>query len=531
MKRVPALVAAAVGVAFMGGALAPGVVRSETNVESTIEVAVEGADLETAITVKGTAQLKDGMKLVVVLLHKGTKFEERLTTVGIQQFVAKFGPWKRLLFPGQYEAQVVVPASIQKEELKKEAEGCKLTRDRVSFSVGSASDVQYREYSVKAKMLDVLENLRLGYLDLAQAGTYYRADLELLNLNSRIKATEEIHLDHMKRYARRKLEIFPAWLETSRANWDERFKTTRYDWRTFRSQIVVSPFPDVDVKLEELFKLYERWYKGLATQIYSLCGQPLPRELEQADVASDPFKLGPPIEATALTCYKGLGYPAGPEWRLSDLSVAEKGELKDGVWRSYVSKFEIRKPDEWLFYPGGNKPSIRLTFKPPEAKDAKAPSMTVIAAEILDFATAENMKHLAQLARELNRNRWRGAKEIKSENVNAPDRTMPGGVRPGMESDFQVDDGKRRLHIRYYQLFCRWHKRTYGVLCIAPEDEFASREEVFRKTCASFKVLDAPEFKDLKEDERRRQILLEGRDPDKALHEGQQGDTQKPPPK
>jgi len=51
--------------------------------------------------------------------------------------------------------------------------------------VGDLADVPYREYTVKAKMIDVLENVRLGYLDLCQAGSYYRAELQLLNLESR----------------------------------------------------------------------------------------------------------------------------------------------------------------------------------------------------------------------------------------------------------------------------------------------------------------------------------------------------------
>ena len=521
VKRGLALVA--LGVAM--GAVAPAVVRSQAaTVTTTIEPVVEGQDVQTTITVKGDAGLKDGAKLVVVLLHKDIKVEERVTTVGAGKYIVKFGPWKnRILFPGKYDAQIVLNPTIQKEALKTELQGTKLSLDKVTFDVGDLADVPYREYTVKAKIIDVLENVRLGYLDLCQAGSYYRAELQLLNIESRvIGIPEDKHQEHLKRYIKRKAEIFPAWQEIARANWDERFKTTKYDWKTFRGQIVVSPFPTVEQKVEELFGLYEAWYKGMSTQIHKLCNQTVPADLAQ-ETDTDPLKLDPQIVATAHACYRGLGYPSMPEWRVSDLSQAEKGELKDGIWRSYISKFEIRCPDAWSFYPGGNKPAIRITFKPPEVKDAKAPSTTLIAVEILDYAMAESAKHLAQLAREMNRGRWRGAKEIKSENINAPDRTMPGsgtGGKGGGET--KIEDGKYKLHCRYYQLFCRWHKRTYGVLCMAPQDKWSEAEETFKKTCASFKVLDAPEYEELREKEKREAIMKEGRDPKEAMRKAHQ---------
>src|SRR5207245_6734944 len=114
-------------------------------------------------------------------------------------------------------------------------------------------------------------------------------------------------------------------------------------------------------------------------------------------------------------------------------------------------------------FPGANTPALRISFKPPEVKDAKAASTTVIAVEILDYAMAENMKHLAQLAREMNRGRWRGAKEIRSDNISVADSTIPyTGKRPGIDSEFLVEDGKYKLHCRYYQLCSHWHKRPSG---------------------------------------------------------------------
>src|SRR5205823_5109368 len=106
-----------------------------------------------SITVKGDCPVRNGFKLIVAILYKDAKVEERSVTVGSQKFFAKFGPWKKVFCPGTYEARIALPAALQRPELTAEAEHLKLSKDRINFTVGTAADASYREYTVKAKMI------------------------------------------------------------------------------------------------------------------------------------------------------------------------------------------------------------------------------------------------------------------------------------------------------------------------------------------------------------------------------------------
>lgn len=488
-----------------------------TTVNTTIEVETQVGDNQSTITIHGDADLADDYVLTVAFASKGIKVLEQEVHVSGKKYSAKFGPWKKILLPGKYEAVLALMPAAQKAQFKTPAAALRLSKERAPVEVGTPADQAARAMSVKKKLVDVLEGMRLAYIELNQAGTYYRADLQMANINSRLvnipPADQEAN---KKKYQERQAQLLPAWKDTAQSNWEERFKTARYDWKIFREQVVATPYPEVEQKIEQLVKTLEVWYRGMNAAIFALCNQPLPKE-ETDGGAADPLKLDPEIVQAAHLCYTDLGYPEGdwPQWRISDLSEGERGDVKDDWYKSYVSKFMIKKPDGWGFTLGGVRPSARLRFTPPEVADPKKRTETIIVVEILDFAAATDMKNLAALAREMNRNRWRGAKETRSDNISAPDSTMIRGTRPGIDSEFLIE-GAHKVRVRYYQLFCRWHKRTYGVLCIAPDEQFSTLSDTFRKTCNSFRVLDAPEFHDLADKERREAIRKEGRNPDEA---------------
>jgi hypothetical protein len=511
--------------------------QQTVTVKASAVIEPQATDTTTTITAKGEVDLADDYVLKVTLTFRGVALADASVPVAQHSYAAHFGPWKKILLPGHYEVVLEVPPALQKAQFKGPSGQLKLSPDRFAFDVGTPAEQAARADSVKKKMVDVLEGIRLAYTELNQSGTYYRAELQMLKLSSRIaNIPADKQEANKKKYLQRQHEILPIWQGTTRSEWDERFKTARYDWKTFRGQIVGSPFPEVEVKVDGVFKLVETWYKGMNAAICELCGEALPKE--ETEGAADPLKLDPEIFSAAKTCYEGLGYPQMPQWKNSDLSQGETGEIKAGWYKSYVSKFMIKQPEGWGFYPGGVLPSDRIRFTPPDIADPKKRSPVMIVVEILDFASATDVKNLAALAREANHTRWRNAKELKSENLEAPDATMPRGTRPGIDTQLLIIEGSFRFRARYYQLFCRWHKRTYGVLCLAPEDKYSALEETFRRTCSSFRVLDAPEFADLAEAERQAEIKKEGRDPMDAYRKAEQfshpddkpGDAAKPDP-
>jgi len=115
---------------------------------------------------------------------------------------------------------------------------------------------------------------------------------------------------------------------------------------------------------------------------------------------------------------------------------------------------------------------------------------------------------------------------------------MPSvATRPGIDSEFLIEDmvqGKPvKLHCRYYQLFCRWHKRTYGVLAWRRRTSVSTNESCSARRARRSRSR-CSEYQDMKEQEKRDLINKEGRDPTKAIldaHKTGDDKDKKEPPK
>lgn len=488
--------------------------------KATVTLTGEAKRVESAtqFQVIGTTSLPNNALILGRLTFRGAPVADTRGIVRENAFSLRFGPWKKVVLAGKYEVQIGVPKELQHPDLRAQLASVALERDTLAIEVGSKAEADRAIESVKRKLTDVAELYRLSFLGLAQAGTYYRDELRQLMLAEKHgDSPPEVREKNKRIRAERIPRILSGWNDMVRSYWQERFKTARFDWRLYREQLLANPFPEADAHLDQLARAMDAWYRGMTRALYNLMGKELPAEVKEGPVFEPQHLYQSVVDAGDAT-YKALGYPGAPNgFALTELSQLEHGNLDGDVYRSFVTKFRIKKPKGWLMRLGaGGKPSARLRIVPAEAGDAAARSEILIAVEILDYQTAQDHRHLAALAKEQNHGRWRGG-SVSSKDIQPTDPTMPGGKRPGLDSEFTAVEGALNMHGRYYQLFCRWHKRTYGVLCLAPQARWEDVKADFAATCSSFRVLDAPEFENLREEEIREKLKAEGRDPDKAL--------------
>ncbi len=173
--------------------------------------------------------------------------------------------------------------------------------------------------------------------------------------------------------------------------------------------------------------------------------------------------------------------------------------------------------------PNGHKPTIRLRIFSIDVaaikSGVKTTSDIVAYVELFDYPGARNDTELSALHSEREHIRWGNtSKTLSQKNISVKDPTMPGGSRGGLDYEGTFEDPKfGKLHVRDFALFCRFHKRTYCVVCIAPEAQWASLRDTFDLITKGFRVLDGAEFKDVPKNMKEAEIRSEGRDPVEAI--------------
>jgi hypothetical protein len=197
-----------------------------------------------------------------------------------------------------------------------------------------------------------------------------------------------------------------------------------------------------------------------------------------------------------------------PQWRPFDGTQRERGRLigaDKSTYQSFVAKFQVTLPNpSWKFDFRAVHPTSRVRMRPGDDLDQAVKSGVVAMVEIRDYAQAESFEDLSRRSKLYTPNRFAGYKEISLKDIKVDDSTMPGGRRPGLVKTFTTTEDGRTFWVRKHELFCRWFKRTYSVLCVVPEGGEADVEEALDAICSSLKILDAPQFQQFKDEERER---------------------------
>ncbi|RME88980.1 MAG: hypothetical protein D6785_00315, partial [Planctomycetota bacterium] len=343
--------------------------------------------------------------------------------------------------------------------------------------------------NVKKFLVQELDILRQIFSELVQRGDYLLTQVKI----RRLKGGGKLDASFRSSVARK-------WSGFYREYWSTTFKTVRYNFHRYQKLRFLSPYPKAEKDVLNLINHLNRLFASYTFEIFKRIKKKIPQVIK-VEKSFGVWIVKRQIEKLVKSAGKNLGVEI-EEWPLVSMNQRERGKFfnNGNTYRSYVTKFEITKPSNWQWSFGVVSPSIRLRILP---KNKKLLGTTIVAVEIFDYPQAENFKDLEKLTIIRSRLRYRGYKEIKSRSIKAPDSTMPGGVRPGYEIILTSKDKNGEFEIRQYELFCRWHKRTYGVVCIAKKGYYEKYEKIYDKICKSFKVLDDPNMKHLADLEKK----------------------------
>lgn len=472
-----AVIRAAIGPALLlaAGAAAWG--------QGAVALTVDRADLErveqgVAFVVAGAApDVPDRARVRVVLRLGDGDAAQQFVEVGGGRFTARLGPYKRRVLPGTYEAVASIDSSVQRETLAERLSALRVAPATRSLQVGTPEEAAAEREKLRRRYLGVLEDLRMlkGALD------QWGSAVTVRTMAARRTFPREVPAREVRAVER-------EWTSFSDDQLVPGLAAVRFDLQQLGEYVLISYFPTLEPVLAELITSLDRMHAAFTLAIYGNLGQQPPREAAaKGGFSLDELRRN--VGALAAAGYAALGAPP-QEWRLIDGNVPERLEDAQGdLFRSTVAKFEVKKPAGWAFDVSPVRPTVRLRILPPGQEFTGKVAAGI---ELHDHPMADSFDELAALDEAMVRNTHPGFELKKARRLRAPDPTMPGGVRPGLELRFRSTQGGKRYAVIQYALFCRWHKRTYALVCIAEEGLEGRFEPLFTQMCESLKVLDAP---------------------------------------
>ncbi len=404
-------------------------------------------------------------------------------------------------YPGAYRVSVDCQPREQQGEAAEALERASLEPAVHEFRIGTPEEATRFQESVKSKLLRILREMGTLYGEMHQYGGFSIAAAEV---------AERKHGGSIPEVEARR--IFRKLDEQGERDWEPRLATQRLDWNDFTAQAPGAAPTDAERCLAEMFPLFERWYGRYWRDVADRLGVDPPARVRLVDFPR--LELETEIETCAARAYQALGAFDRFEtdsWKVVTTAKPERGRVRGDTYESWSSKFRVTLPsDQWEFDFTLVSPAVRVRILP---KDPALRKTAGIVVEIKDWPAAEGAKDLDRILEVFATERWPGHRRLRGESIRATDRTMPEGWRPGYDMTCVTADGDARFRVRDRELYCRWLKRTYGVLCMAEQSSFDRFAKDFEKVCSSLVVLDDPEFAEkarLEESEAERAALGKG---------------------
>lgn len=452
----------------------------------------EGPGGEVRFAVSGTAELPDGAWVRVLLTYREQLALYATVQVASGRIEVHLGSTESRLLPGEYTVTVAYdPADQEAATLEEVPAGRAPVPAQATFAVGAPEAWDAEHEAVRARLVTVYENLQRLYEQMGQWSSFAISSAILLPFEHEGRPPEPA--------ARR---VLNGYLRFAREQWEPSYATVKFDYEAFRRGIFLTPYPAADEALGTIFQQMDLWNSATVVEICKGLGLEVPSGVRDPG----PFtanQVREKVQDLAEVAALGLALEGEP-WKLIDENLIEKGLIEGDHYRSLSAKFEVTKPPTWEFARAQFDPTVRLRILPP----TKAEDVQVAAAmgvELEDFPTADHFEDLAIQLKARISQRWPGYKKVRQRDLQVDDPSIDAefaaanglteGKRPGVDTVFDTTGEEGTYRIRHYALFCRWHKRAYSLLCMAPKDAFKTYEEKeFQETPASFHVLDDPKM-------------------------------------
>jgi hypothetical protein len=435
----------------------------------------ERSDAGVAFVAAGSANAPDRTRARLVLRLEHGEGAALIVEVTGGRFTGRLGPFRRRVLPGLYEVEAMIDLTLQREELTPQLSAAQITSGKAEVRVGTPEEAAAEREKLRLKYVQTLEILRTmnGELDMWGSAVTMRSIALRTRYANDIPAAAVRGLDND--WSRFSDEFLPS------------LAAVRFDLQQLGEFVLAGYFPQLVPLLEQIITTLERWHASFSVTMLSNLGRPVPHEVSaKGGFPIDDLRRA--LRSLAEQGYTSLSMQPVP-WRTIDGALPERLEDAQGdLFHSLMSKFEVRKPSDFSFR-NGNSPSMRLRMMP---TGGDLVGRIVTGVELRDYAMSDSMEELAELDEAMTRSLHAGFELKRVKRLTAPDNTMPNNIRPGQEITFSTVLGEKKFQVLQYSLFCRWHKRTYTLVCIAEDGLEARLEPTFRSICDSFKVLDAP---------------------------------------
>lgn len=431
------------------------------------------------LQLEGRVRLPDETIVYAAIYFKAHTGVARVSATHNGQIAVHFKPLKGRISPGKYAIRLEVRRQDQTPEVLQKLWDIwpTLTIVEIPLVVGEEGEAEQEAKTILDMLARTVEGLRQAHARLDKTGT-----ATLLSLTS-------------KKFLARGGEIPKEARIQTLQNWDrfcriwekDSYHAAAAEFQRYRGGAFAPLFPETEEHIRSLLSSLRELRASFWADVALLAGADVPQHARtERTIPRD--ALYETIHDRAGGFYRSAGLPP-QDWYILLPGDLQKGEIQGNVYRNKSMRFEIAKPEGWVFQTLSYHPGVPLRLKPPEPVLDRLVFADV---EIKHYPEARDEEDLVEQIETETSERWPGFQKISARQVSVNDAAAPGGVRRGYEMKYHSDLNGVKYRVEEYDLFDPSGKRTLGVLCVSVLERADEFRDAFRAIFDGFKVMDQP---------------------------------------
>jgi hypothetical protein len=404
------------------------------------------------IEVKGSAQLPAG---TILVLSFG-KASQRALSIDLVVEKGRFQgaiSVRGLVLPGQYDVRLSLSGEQRQwveKALRKQA--IKSVSAEKKFRIGSESDERPARERLRQWIIRANGALTSLAMTMERLVTWHWTSIQ--NKPGALKSHQQ------------KLSAYRDYLtDRSRSSFYESAKVARMDIALYQRRLVFDPFESSSAQLKVLLDLIDsraRSHLRLLEQCAAGKKAPAPN--------LSPYLA---IQRALIAHLKLATAKVLANWDLGPAAIPEKGQLKDGLYKSLNGHFELAVPKDWIVTPSQSQGVTRLSVVP------KKKSGAFVQVSILE-AMEGDLKTMTGIVGWENRQSYQRIKLSELEGRS--------GVRHEFRATTKTSSNKA-VAIRVLELrILRKDRRQLTFIALAPVNDFPKYKDIFEKLAGSLTV-------------------------------------------